>query len=133
MIGTGPTVFVFERTPYWTPELQRQFADKNVHVRQCNSLADVRQLALPTQPPFYLYPRVVLLDFPSGPAGCLQFLVESRVGRFGVPVVVYAVGAAELEWPLREAGATEVVVEHVPGHEMARLCQRLLQRSQPTG
>ncbi|NOX55099.1 MAG: hypothetical protein GXP27_11820 [Planctomycetes bacterium] len=133
MAETG-TIFIFERSPYWTPELQRQFDPAEVTVRRCRSVADVRRLAFPTPGAASADPRVVLLDLESGPADCLQLLGSGLPRVHRVPVVVYAPGrAVELEWPLREAGAVDVIVEHIPGRAMARLCRRLLSRCQPVG
>ena len=133
MVETGPS-FVFERSPYWTPELQRQFDPGEVTVRRCRSVADVRRLAFPPPGAASGDRRVVLLDLESGPADCLQLLGSGLPRVHRVPVVVYATGrAAELEWSLREAGAVDVIVKHIPGRAMVQLCRRLLLRSQPVG
>ena len=128
------TVFVFERSPYWTPELQRQFDPAEIAVRRCRSVADIRRLAFPPPGADGGDPRVILLDLESGPADCLQFLASGLARVHRVPVIVYASRhAADLEWPLREAGAVDVIVEHISGRSMARLCRRLLQQCQPVG
>ncbi|HID21141.1 MAG TPA: hypothetical protein EYP14_01895 [Planctomycetaceae bacterium] len=133
-MGEIGTVFVFERSPYWTPELQRQLDPAEVTVRRCRSVADVQRLAFPPSGAAQDDPRVILLDLQSGPADCLQLLGTGLPQVHQVPLIVYASRrAADLEWPLREAGATDVIVEHVPGRAMARLCRRLLLRCQPIG
>jgi len=128
MNSTTPTVFVFERTAYWTPELQRQFANEMIRVRQCVWGQDLQELVLAA---FQAnVPQVVVWDTTDSAAQCLQFLANKQKRQLEVPVLVFATAeAAELEWVLRDAGATDVFVEIVTGEKLAALCRRLLKQS----
>ena len=113
------TIVVCEKRPRWTPELQRQFLEDDVHVRGCRSIDDVESICrdLDAQP--------LILDFEIGAAECLQFL-----GRYvGTPLLecVIVIGSrptADLEWSVRELGALEFVPEFISGSDLARICRR---------
>lgn len=113
------TVLVFEKKPCWTPELQRQFLDGSVTVRSCRSTRDLTALVneFPESP--------VVIDLEAGTADCLQWLT-SFVPHGDRPIVL-VVGShqtADLEWPLREAGATEFFPDHLTGDQLAHWCRR---------
>ena len=116
---TPATVIVVERRPRWTPELQRQFINEDVRVRSVRSTADVLE-ALERTPKC-----VVLLDFDSALAECLQFL-----GRWIGPVpflpivVVGSQRTASLEWVVRDLGALEFFADVPAGEDIVRLCRR---------
>ena len=112
-------IFVCEKRPRWTPELQRQFARDDVRVRLFTRFGDLRREAEAARP------VAVLIDFAAGPAECLQLL--GRIfGRAGFPpvLVVGSPRTAELEWSLREFGVTEFLDEAAPGAQVARLIRR---------
>ena len=130
-----PTVFVFETKPRWTPELQRQFNDEDIRVRNCPSTSELVTLlesctvSGDTTPAF-----VVVLDFAAGAAECLQFLgrLISRAGPWPI-IVIGSSRTAELEWSVRELGALEFVVDYISGEDLARLCRRQLAGRQQIG
>ncbi len=114
-------VLVFEKLPFWGPELKRQFTDQRVLVRECRSVQDL----LPAAAEFAESVAVVCLD--AAPTDCLgwlgrQFQCESRCRI----VVIASSELADLEWPIREAGAVGFVHDEIAGDRLARLCRRLL-------
>ena len=112
-------VFVFEKRPRWTPALQRQFLDEEVRVRRFVRIAELRREAIGSAR------GVVLLELAAGAADCLQFL--GRVlGQPGFPpvLVIGSDRTAELEWPIREFGATAFLDESIPRSHLARLIRR---------
>ncbi len=116
---TPATVIVVERRPRWTPELQRQFVDEDVRVRSVRSTADVLE-AVERAPKC-----VVLLDFDSAPAECLQFLGRwIGLVPFLSIVVVGSQRTASLEWVVRELGALEFFADVSAGEDIVRLCRR---------
>ena len=111
----GVEVVVHERRPRWTPQLQRHLAAEGFRVRGCRSLADVA--------PGRLTPSVAILELEAAPAESLHFLARNAGS---CPIIVIAGPAsAELEWPIRELGATAVVSEDVSPDALANLCRRL--------
>lgn len=113
------TVIVYERRPRWAPELQRQFAREDVQVRSCRSTADLTAAAES------IAGGLIVLDLDASPGDCLQFLGR-HTGRSSGEAVI-AVGSkhtAELEWPLRELGAVEVLFDSATGENLARVCRR---------
>jgi DNA-binding NtrC family response regulator len=68
---------------------------------------------------------VIVLDFDSGAADCLQFLGRMAGRNPWRPVIV--IGSArtvDLEWPIRELGALAFLPGTVSGEDLARLCRR---------
>ena len=114
-------IAVFERQPFWGPELQRQFEHGAVDVRECRAVGDLL-------PGVDSYPSALLvIDFDSGPAACLNWLKdELRVHPKAWPVIACGIATRELEWVLREAGVTALLPEFVSGEKLARLCRRQL-------
>ena len=109
---------MLERRPWWTPELQRQFLGTDVRVRSGRSFRDLRTLLTPAT-------RVLVLEFDVSPAECLQWLG----GRSGMAaecsvVVIGTEESAELEWLVRELGATDFVPETIGGGALAVLCRK---------
>ena len=114
----APLVLVFEKRPRWAPELQRQFADEEVRIRACRSTADVDE-RLRESPG-----SLVVLDLRAGSAACLQFLAAGSQKPVRPPmIVVGSLRTAELEWPMRELGATEFLPDP-PGDRLAAVCRR---------
>ena len=114
-----PVAIVLEKRPRWAPELERQFAGQDVRVVACRSLLDLDERAAGATL------GVILLDLTAHTAECLRFLSRRISEPHALPVV--AIGSdevANLEWPVRELGATAFFIRRIPGHEMANLCRR---------
>lgn len=115
-------IAVFERAPFWGPELQRQFEQSSVEVRECRVVVDLLPAINEFSSP------LIILDLESGLEECLAWLrAELRIHPH--PCSVIACGPAtstELAWVLREAGVTAVLAEFVSGEKLARLCRRQL-------
>jgi DNA-binding NtrC family response regulator len=117
--ATPATAVVFEQRPRWGPELQRQFANEGVRVIECRSLADVAERTKEVRR------GVILLDLVFKTAECLRFL--GRRLNDGTALPVFVVGSnrlADLEWSVRDLGATAFFAHTIPGHQMADLCRR---------
>jgi hypothetical protein len=114
-------IAVFEREPYWAPELSRQFADGSVLVRTCTRLDDVDAMLVE-------WPRsLCVIEFEAAPTAILNWFAARADSK---PALVFAVrSAAPLEWILREAGATSFRSELVSGRALAMQCRRLLSGS----
>ena len=115
---------VLEKHPYWGPELQRQFQQSGVMVRECRFIRDL----FPSIEAFSS--ALFVIDLDSDLAEIVHWLGTEFAGHSRrIPII--ALGSsrtAELEWRLREAGVTAFVPEFVPGGELARLCLRLFRR-----
>lgn len=103
--------------------MQRQFLNEPVQVRSGRGLRDLAGLLTSS-------PDVLIVEFELAPAGCLQWLGRRSGEAAQVPVVVIGTTrTAELEWFVRELGATEVVLDTVPGYVLAGLCRRQFKRA----
>ncbi|MBS0204402.1 MAG: hypothetical protein JSS49_15970 [Planctomycetes bacterium] len=111
---------VFEREPVWGPELKRQYSNQPILVRECRSVQDL--VAIPE-----VAETVFVLTLDAAPQDCLSWLVGWCQRRPRSPVVVISSAKlADLEWPIREAGAAAFVSDELAGHHVASLCRRLL-------
>lgn len=114
-------IAVFEKRPFWGPELQRQLVARNVLVRECRSLSDL----IPATNDFAS--ALILLDIGSAPVDCLAWLSLQFREPLRRPVIACAsTDLADLEWTLREAGAIGFVSDDASGGELSRLCLRQL-------
>lgn len=121
MTQPAACVAVFEKRPYWGPELQRQFVARNVLVRECRTLNDL----VPAANDFAA--AVILLDMDSAPVECLSWLGLQLRESLRRPVIACAsTDLADLEWTVRETGAIAFVGDEASGGELARLCLRQL-------
>ena len=112
-----PSVTVCEKSARWVPELQRQFAAEQIRVRGCRRTAELRRLAASAD--------VIVIDFDSDPAGCLQFLGGLADHRpVGPMIVIGSPQTAALEWIVRDLGALDFFPEAPAGHVLADLCRR---------
>lgn len=115
----APTAIVFERRPHWAPELERQFANETIRIVECRSLSDVAERSAGVAR------GVILLDLSFKTAECLRFLGRRLGHEAALPIfVVVSNKMAELEWSVRDLGATAFFAKTIPGHEMAGLCRR---------
>lgn len=116
--GAERCIAVFEPRPRWTAELQRQF-DEEVQVRLCPRAQDVAQCLARNRA------AVVVLELDAAPDACLQLLGgwEAQTPRPCV-IVLASQAVADLEWAVRELGATSFVHTPVSGEKLARLCRR---------
>jgi hypothetical protein len=116
------TIAVFERQPFWEPELRRQFHDPHdpqVSVRACRTLGDLEQMTGGTSE------CVVVADLTERPAELLRWLSRRLMSGRPLPVIVVTNPAtATLRWHASEAGAVAVVSEDCGGLHLARLCRR---------
>ena len=118
----APGIIVLERGTRWEAELKRE-AGATLQVRPCRRPADVlRELAM-------MRGSVVVVDLEVGAAECLRLLarVIEEVLRPQV-VVVAAASQADLEWPARELGAVEFLLETGLERRLGLACLRLLER-----
>jgi hypothetical protein len=114
-------VAVFEKRPFWGPELQRRLATRRVLVRECRTTGDL----IPATSGYGA--AVILLDVTSAPTDCLTWLGWQFREPQRRPVIAAAASElVELEWTLREVGAIAFVDESTPGCDIARLCLRQL-------
>lgn len=121
MVRPTRCVAVFERRPFWGPELQRQLAEQQVEVRECRSVQDLDTATKDVAS------AVVLLDLESAPAECLGWLGRQiREPHARSVIACVSADLADLEWTVREAGAVAFVSDEVTGAELARLCLRQL-------
>ncbi len=124
---SAATVCVFEQSPWWLPELQRQLLSEDVHVRGVVSLADLEG------GPKSVNPTLAVIALAGVEVRCLQFLGKLSLAGESLPVIVIGTTAtAEWEWTLRELGAAQFVRDTAGGEEVAELCRRLIQNSQHT-
>ncbi|WP_397568267.1 hypothetical protein [Schlesneria sp. T3-172] len=116
-------IIVFEAQPYWGPELQRQFQNTGVTVRECRSVRDLIPSISDVER------ALVILELSAGLADCLTWLAED-FANYPRETQLIALGSAEtggLEWLLREAGVTVYLPELVGGESLARICRRQLE------
>lgn len=118
---SGPILSVFERQPYWAPELQRQFAGEPVGVRPCRTMADLQAVLAAADVP------VVLLDFEAAPEDCLTWLKRHGLEPHAPAIFVAGAGrSGDLEPLLRELGCIDYLPDPTPGVDLARRVRRVL-------
>lgn len=123
------TIVVLESRPRWEPELQRQFADEQVRVRGCRTVNELASLVFPTASTVSAgiakIADTVVLQIPENAAACLQW-ITSLAARPQAPAVIVLCMAesSELEWSLRDAGVSEVLIDEHSGERLARSCRR---------
>ncbi len=121
-------ILVAEREPFWLPELQRRFPDRQVKPwedAECAPLPDEARLPEPD--------RLIVVT-----GECLIPRLTEWHPRLttaairGVPVLAL-LRRCELawEWPLRELGVTAVLEEFLGGRRLADACERLLAGARP--
>ena len=123
------SVLVYETSPRWTPELQRQFDGEDVRVRACGTIQRVSERIAELDQLTDVVPGgVIILDLETNPADCLQFLgATAELYDNWSKIVISSERLAELEWSARELGAIGFFSEFVSGRELSRLCRRQLQ------
>lgn len=116
-----PILSIFERQPYWAPELQRQFAGEPVVVRPCRSVADLQAVIVAGGV------AVVLLDFEAAPEECLAWLGRHGLSPDAPAIFVAGSGRSDdLESLLRELGCVDYLPDPTPGADLARRVRRVL-------
>ncbi len=116
MSNSARTIVVFESRSRWEPELQCQFLDEPVRVRGCRKWSELSSQSA----------DAIVIELPSDAASCLQWLGTFMTRPRMTPVLVICpTDAADLEWPLRDAGVREVIVGELDGERLARSCRRL--------
>jgi len=115
-------IAVFEREPYWAPELQRQLGDR-VYVRPCTQLADVDAVERD-------WPRcLAVIDLQAAPTAVLTWCAQRLHRHRSTPVLLFgSPSTADLEWTVRELGATSFRRDLISGRGLAAHCRRLLHR-----
>ncbi len=112
---------ILEKRSRWVPELKRRFLGTPITVR---GYSTARELAGGD------YIGVALLVLDDLEEACLDLLF--RLGRRMLPPCMVVVGSkqnADLEWSIRELGATAFVMTDIPSDEMVDLCRRLLKQA----
>lgn len=121
---TDTTVFIYEKRPRWTPGLQHLFSEGEVRVRGVGKLS--RELLNSDDGGH----RVLLLVLADAEAACLQFLGTVSASLMTMPVIVIGDSSTmELEWAVRDLGASHFVNELTPLHDVARICRRFADSS----
>lgn len=120
-------VVVFEKQPFWGPELKRQFSKQQFLVRECRSVSDLQPNA------DTISRSVLLLSLDAAPTDCLTWIGRQFLNSSSPFIVVASPELMALEWPIREAGAAAFVHDEIAGDRLARLCRRLLNNLQGTG
>lgn len=114
-------IVVLEPKPHWTPELQRQFLEDDVHVQQCTQAADVIQRLRRDMV------TVVVLPFDGQEASCMQLLAVLFEWQSVLSsIVIGSPKTMELEAPVKELGATLFLADRPSGHQLHRSCRRQL-------
>lgn len=115
-------IVVFEKQPYWGPELQRQFQHSDVLVRECRSIRDLLAGA------GALDKTLFVIDLEADLEQTLEwFGTGLAICHVSIPIIALGSKAhGELEWVLREAGVSAFLPEFVTGEHLARLCRRML-------
>ena len=117
------TIIVLERSTRFRGEIETEWSrtagtDRVGVVESAASLADVFELVNENQN------GMVVADLDMGQAEVLRLL--EGWDRTWPIVVIGPPETAELEWPLRELGATAVLFEPVNPSRLMTICQRVL-------
>lgn len=120
-------IVVFEKQPYWGPELKRQASAQSVFVRECRSVHDL----IPAADELMTAVIVIVLD--AAPVDCLAWLARQVHSQSPLNIVVIASSElSDLEWSIRESGAAAFVHDEIPGHHLAQICLRILRKTSST-
>ncbi len=109
------TILILEREPYWTPELQRQFYGESIRIRGCRKWSELADDIH----------ALVIVNFDEFASECLTGLPRRTHGA-GPLIVIGSSASAELEFVLRDAGASAFFPKLPTGEELARCCRRWL-------
>jgi len=122
-MNTG--IYVFENRPRWVPELKRQFIDDPVAIRVCPRVQDLTHIQQLSSESLFV------LALQENANVILNLLKWKNRHRMEIPVIVIAGKRwMSLEWSLREAGIIAFTSEQISGSQLARLCRRIVLRSQ---
>jgi hypothetical protein len=119
MSSTQHPIVVFERQPFWEPELRRQFADGGATVRGCRTVADLDHLTSGN-------PRLIaVVNLEDAAADLLRWLSRGLTTGRQVPTIAVAgPKSMPFQWHAREAGVVAVLSREIGGHQLARLCRK---------
>lgn len=106
---------VFEQEPYWAPELRRQFEGEGVSVKHCTDLGSVGGREAGDA-------DVLVASLEGNERECVELL--RQVPQY-FKIFISSLETAQLERPLREAGVSSFVVEHLSGQQLARRIRRI--------
>ena len=117
--STPLAIAVYERQPFWEPELRRQFAEGDVAVRGCRTVSDLAHLTSGN-------PHLVaVVNLEDGTADLLRWLSQGLTrGRLVPTIAVAGPKAMTFQWHAREAGAVAVIESDMGGRQLARLCRQ---------
>ena len=111
-----------KRKPLWVPELQRQFLNEPVQIRQESSPQEALLLHGKNRH------GLVILQLEAAPADCLRLLWNRMEARLQIPVIViHSQEFASLEWSVRELGVSEFLADTVSGEQLARIIRWITQ------
>jgi hypothetical protein len=122
------SVIVLESRPRWVPELRRRLIKPPISVRACRSLIDARESARGS-----VLPCLLLIDLSVTPEACVTWMGQrTREERRHAVVAIAPSTVADLEWILRDLGASAVLSDASTADEVARVCQRQWQAVRET-
>ena len=117
------TILVVEKQRWHAPQLERDFANEELHVRL---LPEFHRLPAVIEESS---PCVLVLHLQDRFAEALQMIDRLRRDHGNVQtLVVVPAAAGSLEWMLRELSVTDVVWEPVPFGKLAATIRRMLGR-----
>ena len=122
-----PEIFVIERQPRWTPELQRQIhAAKSSAARDALAVNPCRNWS-GLRPQHVTAGSVIIVDINFGVAECLHFLGRMLPHLDECAVVIVGSPATHsLEWIFYEMGAAVYLADCHHGEQLMGICRRLL-------
>ena len=115
-------IAVFESRPFWGPELQRQFQQSAIVVRECRALGDLVPLTEDSNSGLFV------IDLEGDAMKCLAWLSTSwrRLPDRWPVIAIGSIATKKAEWTLREAGVTAYLQDFPNGDDFARLCRKQL-------
>lgn len=124
MLRQTPLLVVLESRPRWEPELKRALESAELRITACRTAAATLRLLAEARE------SVLIVDLEWGLAATLRIVeaVHERDLTRAI-LVVFPATSGELEWPLRELGATSALCETVARQALPALALRICQMS----